>query len=144
MRLLASTDIALRVLMLLARAPAERPVSVETLATALGGLSSHHLHKIVQDLTGLGVTRTVRGSGGGVLLAVPPEQVRLGTVVRALERDQALVECFRDEGCACTLVLGCGLRGMLGTAQNRFYASLDGHTLADCIPVTAAPVRAPS
>ena len=144
MRLLASTDIALRVLMLLARAPAERPVSVETLATALGGLSSHHLHKIVQDLTGLGVTRTVRGSGGGVLLAVPPGQVRLGTVVRALERDQALVECFRDEGCACTLVLGCGLRGMLGTAQNRFYASLDGHTLADCIPVTAAPVRAPS
>ena len=139
MRVLASTDIALRVLILLGHAPAERPVSVETLATALGGLSSHHLYKIFQDLTALGVTRTVRGTGGGVLLALPPEQVRLGAVVRALEHDQALVECFREQGCACTLVAGCRLRGMLGAAQNRFYESLDGHTLADCIALTPAP-----
>ena len=40
MRLLASTDFALRVLMLLARRPAEQPVSVETLARELGGLAT--------------------------------------------------------------------------------------------------------
>ncbi len=134
MRLLASTDIALRVLTLLARSPSERPVSVDALAKVLGGLSNNHLHKIVQDLSSIGVTRTVRGTGGGVLLALPPEQVRLGPVVRALERDQALVECFRAEGCNCTLVSGCRLRGMLAAAEAQFYQSLDGNTLADCIP----------
>ncbi len=138
MRVLASTDIALRILVLLARAPTDRPMSVDTLARELGGLSSNHLHKIVQDLNGLGVTRTLRGMGGGVLLAVPLEQVRLGTLVRALEREQALVECFRAEGCTCTLVVGCRLQGMLAAAQDRFYESLNAHTLADCVPIGAA------
>ncbi len=138
MRLLAGTDFALRVLMLLAGAPPGRPVSVERLARDLGGLSRHHLHKIVQDLTALGITRTLRGSGGGVMLARAPDQVRVGTVVRQLEADQAVVECFRADGCACTLLPHCRLRGMLREAQERFYAGLDGYTLADCIPPLTA------
>ena len=133
MRLLASTDIALRVLMLLARSKPDQPVSVEAMAQALGGLSRHHLHKIVQDLTAIGVTRTQRGTGGGVLLAKAPAQIGVGTVVRELEQDQAVVECFRADGCECTLVVGCRLRGMLARAQERFYATLDSQTLADCI-----------
>ena len=76
-----------------------RRLSVETLAGRLGGLSRNHLHKIVQVLTALGITRTPRGTGGGVALAVPPKHVRLGTLVRQLEADQPLVERFRqDEG----------------------------------------------
>jgi Rrf2 family nitric oxide-sensitive transcriptional repressor len=133
MRLLASTDIALRVLMLLAGEPTGRPVSVEALARELGGLSRHHLHKIVQNLTALGVTRTVRGAAGGVALAREPGDIRLGLLVRALEGEQALVECFRPEGCACTLMPLCGLRGRLRAATESFYRSLDAATLADCV-----------
>ncbi len=134
MRLLASTDIALRILMLLARQPAGQHLNVEVLARELGGLSRNHLHKIVQDLTALGVTRTLRGAGGGVMLAVSPDEVTIGTLVRQLEADQAVVECFRSDGCACTLVRDCRLRGMLRDARDSFYASLDGHTLAECQP----------
>jgi Rrf2 family nitric oxide-sensitive transcriptional repressor len=133
-RLLASTDIALRVLMLLAREPVGRHLNVEVLARDLGGLSRNHLHKIVQELTALGVTRTVRGAGGGVMLAVSPETVMIGTLVRQLEADQAVVECFRSDGCACTLMRDCRLQGMLQDARNSFYTCLDGHTLADCLP----------
>jgi Rrf2 family nitric oxide-sensitive transcriptional repressor len=134
MKLLASTDFALRVLMLLSRQPAESHMNVEALSRELGGLSRNHLHKIVQDLTALGITRTVRGAGGGVMLAIAPDQVPLGRLVRQLETDQALVECFRLEGCTCTLVPECRLRSLLRDAQNSFYASLDRHTLADCLP----------
>ncbi len=137
MRLLASTDIALRVLMLLAGEAPGHHLSVEALARTLGGLSRHHLHKIVQDLTALGITRTVRGAGGGVLLAVAADQVRLGTLVRQLEADQAIVECFRADACGCTLVAGCRLRGMLRGAQNSFYTNLEQHTLADCLPIAS-------
>jgi Rrf2 family nitric oxide-sensitive transcriptional repressor len=136
-RLLASTDLALRVLILLGREPDGQHLSVDALARALGGLSRHHLHKIVQDLTGLGVTRTVRGAGGGVRLAMPPDQIRLGTVVRQLEGEQVLVECFRPEGCSCTLAPGCRLRGMLKDAKQSFYDTLDRNTLADCLPMVA-------
>ncbi|MDR3522622.1 MAG: Rrf2 family transcriptional regulator [Acetobacteraceae bacterium] len=133
MRLLASTDIALRVLILLGREAAGAHLSVEALATALGGLSRNNLHKIVQDLGALGVTRTVRGAGGGVMLAIPPNAIRLGSLVQRLEAEQALVECNRPDGCACTLLPDCRLRGMLGNAQSQFYRALDTQTLADCL-----------
>jgi len=133
MRLLASTDYALRVLMLLATAPPGERISVDVLARELGGLSRNHLHKIVQELTALGLTRTARGTGGGVVLAVPPETVRLGALVRQLEADQPVVECFRPNGCACTLLPGCRLRGMLAVARDSFYQSLEAFTLADCL-----------
>ncbi len=142
MRLLAATDFALRVLMVLRRQPAGRPLSVEMLARELGGLSRHHLHKIVQELTALGVTRTTRGIAGGVALAVDPATLQLGTLMRRLESRQPLVECFRGQGCTCTLVSECGLKGMLRQAEDRFYAALDEHTLAECVPsegVTHAP-----
>ena len=136
MRLLASTDIALRVLMVLA-ARSGRHLIVEALSHELGGLSRNHLHKIVQDLSALGVVRTIRGAGGGVALAAEPERIRLGWLVRQLEADQPLVECFRADGGGCTLHPGCRLRGMFSRAQDAFYASLDGHTLADCLPLPA-------
>lgn len=134
MRLLASTDYALRVLMLLGRRGSEEPLKVEAIAGLLGDLSRNHLHKIVQDLAGLGILRTARGAGGGVSLARPLSDVRLGWLVRALECDQPLVDCFRVTGGGCVINSDCRLRGMFGEAQEAFYASLDRHTLADCLP----------
>ena len=132
MRLLASTDYALRVLMLLGRQEAGQNLNVETIASQLGGLSRNHLHKIVQELAGLGVLRAVRGAGGGVSLAKPLAEVRLGWLVRALEADQPIVECFREDGGCCVIDPGCRLRGMIARAREAFYQSLDQHTLADC------------
>src|SRR5664279_1332042 len=113
MRLLASTDYALRVLMLLGRHESGQNLNVETIASQLGGLSRNHLHKIVQELAGLGILRAVRGAGGGVSLAKPLADIRLGWLVRTLESDQAIVECFRDDGGSCVIEPGCRLRGML-------------------------------
>jgi len=133
MRLLASTDIALRVLMLLGRQDPGVKLNVERMSGQLGGLSRNHLHKIVQDLAGLGVLQTVRGAGGGVVLAKPLREVRLGSLVRKLEADQPLVDCFRADGGCCSLRPECRLRAMLRSAREAFYEALDAHTLADCV-----------
>jgi len=133
MRLLASTDMALRVVMLLGRRGSGEQMNVETMAQQLGDLSRNHLHKIVQDLAALGVLRTIRGAGGGVTLAAPLEETRLGSLIRSLESDHALVECFRADGGCCVLEPGCRLRVMLRDARESFYQSLDQHSLADCI-----------
>jgi Rrf2 family nitric oxide-sensitive transcriptional repressor len=132
-RLLASTDYALRILMLLGQDAPEGTTNVPALAERLGGLSRNHLHKIVQELAALGVVRTVRGANGGVRLAKPARDVRIGALVRALEADQAMVECFRaDHG--CSLEPGCRLQPMLRKARKNFYETLDDYTLADCLP----------
>jgi Rrf2 family nitric oxide-sensitive transcriptional repressor len=130
-RLLASTDFALRVLMRLAADPA-RHRSTEALAQEVG-VPRNHLHKIVQDLAEAGMVRTLRGARGGVMLARPPSEISLGAVVRHLEQGQALVECFRADGGACCLSPDCRLRGALWRAREAFLATLDAGTLADCV-----------
>jgi len=102
MKLLTSTDFALRVLILLASTP-ETHISTDALAQELV-VSRHHLHKIVQFLTEVGLVRTIRGARGSVLLARPASQIILGAVIRRHEKDQALVECFRPDGGACNSI----------------------------------------
>jgi Rrf2 family transcriptional regulator, nitric oxide-sensitive transcriptional repressor len=135
MRLLASTDFALRALMRLAAEP-DRHMNTEELAREIG-VPRNHLQKLVQALAEAGLVRTLRGARGGVLLAMPASEIRLGTVVRWLERDQALVECFRPDGGTCCMTATCRLRGVLARARETFLRELDSTTLADCIPVHA-------
>jgi Rrf2 family transcriptional regulator, nitric oxide-sensitive transcriptional repressor len=137
MRLLISTDLALRVLMRLSTAP-DTHVSTDALARELV-VSRNHLHKIVQYLTEAGLVRTIRGARGGVMLARAAEEIRVGDVVRDHEEDQALVECFQLDGGACTLLPRCRLKGMLAGAKDVFYRHLNQYTLADCV---GAPVSA--
>ena len=131
MRLLTSTDFALRVLMRLSATP-DTHASTDELARELI-ISRHHLHKIVQYLTEAGLVRTIRGARGGVMLARPAREIKVGDVIRSHEQDQALVECFRADGGACNLLPRCRLRGMLDAAKNAFYQHLDRYTLADCL-----------
>jgi Rrf2 family nitric oxide-sensitive transcriptional repressor len=142
MRLLTSTDLALRVLMRLSAAPDEH-VNTEVLARELV-ISRHHLQKIVQYLTEAGHVRTIRGAQGGVMMARPASEIRIGEIVRRHEQDQALVECFRPYGGACTLLPRCNLRGMLAGAKDAFYQHLDRYTLADCLAGGVAPAQEPA
>ena len=142
MRLLTSTDFALRVLMRLSATP-DTHASTDELARELI-ISRHHLHKIVQYLTEAELVRTIRGARGGVMLARPAREIKVGDVIRSHEQDQALVECFRPDGGACTLLPRCRLRGMLDGAKNAFYAHLDRYTLADCLTGLAPFVNTPA
>lgn len=137
MRLLASTDYALRLLMRLALEPARLKTS-EDLAREIG-VPRNHIQKIVQDLVEAGVVRTTRGARGGVALARAAEAISLGAVVRRLEREQVLAECFRADGGACCLSPDCRLKGRLWRAREAFLRELDASTLADCVGLPALP-----
>ncbi len=128
MRLTAFTDFGLRALMRMAGEP-ERGFSTAELAAELG-LSRHHLFKIMQRLANAGIVTTRRGSGGGAMLARPAAEIRLGAIVRLLERGQPLVECF-GPGCECGLVRSCRLKARLRAAEAAFLAELDRTTLAE-------------
>jgi Rrf2 family nitric oxide-sensitive transcriptional repressor len=130
MRLRTSTDFGLRALMLLAARP-DRTVSTNEMATGLG-ISRDHLTKVVQALAKAGFVATRRGKGGGFALARPADTLTLGEVVRALEADQPIVECFRADGGACTLTPGCRLKGRLIAAREAFLRELEATSLADC------------
>ncbi|MGY3616412.1 RrF2 family transcriptional regulator [Bradyrhizobium sp. USDA 10063] len=130
MRLTLFTDFALRALMRLAGEPTRSFATSEIAAEF--GISRNHLAKVVRNLADSGFITTQRGAGGGFMLARPPQAITLGEVVRALESDQALVECFREDGGACVLTPRCRLKGKLAAAREAFLRELDATTLAEC------------
>ena len=129
MRLNVGTDYGLRVLMYLLAQTGER-VQIEEMAETFA-VSANHLTKVVQRLARAGFVTTYRGRAGGVALARPPEEVNLGDVLRSLEADFAVVECFLEGGTACCLLPACRLRGLVREALEAFVATFTKYTLAD-------------
>ena len=86
MRLTSFTDYALRVLMF-THAAGGRLVTIEEMAGAYD-ISRAHLRKVVNALTRNGYLTAVRGRSGGIRLAIPPEEIILGDVVRATALDR--------------------------------------------------------
>jgi len=124
MRLSRHTDYALRVLIHLAARP-ERLASIAEIARAYA-ISENHLMKVVHMLGRAGFVRTVRGRGGGIELAVPAADIRIGDVVRHGEADLNMAECGE-----CLIAPACGLTSVLNEALGAFLAVLDRYSLAD-------------
>jgi len=130
MRLTGFSDYTIRTLIYLALRPGTL-CTIDEIACAYG-ISVNHLTKVVHQAAQAGVVQTVRGQGGGLRLARPPEAITIGAVLRHTEPDWDIVPCFaRDD--ACPIQPACVLQGTLDKALAAFLAVLDGVTLADLI-----------
>ncbi len=130
MRLTRYTDYSLRVLVYLAVRP-DGFGTIQAVAEAYD-ISRNHLMKVVQELNRRGYIDTVRGKGGGMRLRLPPGKINVGRVVRDMESDLALVECFGPDN-RCVITPECVLKNVLAEALNAFLAVLDRYTLADLV-----------
>ncbi len=131
MQLTIFTDYGLRVLMY-AAAHRNRLCSVREIADHYG-ISYNHLVKVVHRLAQLGHIRSVKGKGGGITLAGEADSLRLGQLVRELEPNMNIVECFDRDTNTCRITNACQLKHFLSDASRAFIASLDAHTLADTV-----------
>ena len=131
MRLTTFSDYTLRVLIYLAL-DQTKLVTIPLIAGAYG-ISENHLMKVVHQLARAGVVETVRGKGGGIRLARPPEEIRLGQIVKAAEGAAPIVECLGEEESACCIAPACRLSGILVRAFAALYDVLDEYTLADLV-----------
>ena len=69
----------------------------------------------------------------GIRLALLPEEINIGAVVRKTEDDFNLVECFSCTTNRCVITPVCRLRGVLHEALAAYIAVLDQYSLQDLI-----------
>ncbi len=105
---------------------------IEDIATSYG-ISKAHLLKSSRQLGQLGYLTTLRGRSGGVKLALPPEKIALGEVLREIEDTSEFVECFKPATNTCPLAGECKLTGLFHQGIEAFFSSMDGITIADLV-----------
>ena len=139
MRLTLYTDYSLRMLMYLGLNPDLTP-TIQQIADSFD-ISQNHLMKVAHELGQMGYVETVRGRNGGLRLAKPAKEIKLGDVINDCENDFALVECFDNERNQCVLTPACRLKHVLRESLDSFFQSLNQYSVADLLLEKKALMR---
>jgi|TARA_R110000850_G_scaffold105703_1_gene216754 Rrf2 family nitric oxide-sensitive transcriptional repressor len=130
MQITRYTDYSLRVLLYLGLRKDEQ-VTIQEIADSYQ-ISKNHLMKIVQELNVQGYVLAVRGKNGGLKLNQEPKDINVGKLVRLMEKDTNLVECFSEKN-TCAITPHCQLKHVFSEALNAFYQTLETYTLEDLL-----------
>lgn len=129
MRISTRGRYGLRAMFELARGFGKAPVLMKTVAERQD-LSPKYLHALLTALKSAGLVRSVRGAGGGFVLARPPGQIRLGDILQALEGPPTLVKCVADPR-ACDRSKRCPARRVWRNLSQAIENALNNVTLKD-------------
>jgi Rrf2 family nitric oxide-sensitive transcriptional repressor len=131
MRLTTHADLSFRTLIFLGVA-GDDGATIPQIAQAFGA-SENHLRKVVTELSRLELVRATRGRSGGLRLAVAPEQVTIGGLLRQFEPEFAACECLGAGQNGCVIFGACGLQRVFNESLQALFATLDRYTLADVL-----------
>jgi Rrf2 family cysteine metabolism transcriptional repressor len=132
-------EYGVRLMMELARHYGAGPVSLAEMADH-EALPRPYLEQLVSSLRAAGLVHSTRGAHGGYTLAAPPERIRMGAVVRALEGPIAPMICASEDAehaAACERTGFCNVNLLWVKVRHAITEALDSVTLADL----AAPRR---
>ncbi len=121
------TDYALRAVQFIARQNGEL-VSVDTLVRLLG-VPRPFLRKILQNLVHKRILNSYKGSGGGFLLAKPPEGIFLLKLIEIFQGKLSLNECFLKKS-ICPNVKTCLLHKKIKNIERHVISELEGITIS--------------
>ena len=135
MKLSSKGIYALRVLPHLARAYGQGPLSAARLAE-LEQLPVKYLEQILGTLRNNGLLVSERGKQGGYSLRIPPEEITLGRIIRAVDGPLAPIPCASrtaphdDPDCPYEFET-CWLRHLMLRVRDNISAVLDQENLAE-------------
>ncbi len=132
MRLSTRGEYGLRTMTSLAKFYPSGPVSLGQIARD-ENISLAYLEQLIGHLRRKGLVTSTRGARGGYTLARPPEQIKVGDVVRAVEGPIAPVDCVSEEEpeCKCEHQSDCRTRVVWERLRDTIAETLDSTTLAD-------------
>ncbi|MBR6872068.1 MAG: RrF2 family transcriptional regulator [Ruminococcus sp.] len=94
-------------------------------------ISQKYLEQIISVLSKAGYVRSVRGTGGGYMLAKPPEEYTVGMILRLTEGSLAPVACLEFEQNTCPRAERCVTLGVWKKLYDAINGVVDNITVAD-------------
>ena len=129
MKLSTRSRYGARILVDLARYSNQGPVQIGEISKRQD-ISVKYLEQLIRPLKQAKMVNSVRGPKGGHLLALKPEDITLGQIVRLFEGQSELVECISNPE-KCSMSDDCQVRLAWGDATRVLYEKLDSTTIAD-------------
>jgi Rrf2 family iron-sulfur cluster assembly transcriptional regulator len=107
MRMSSKAQYAVRAMVRLSLESPETPVSSKIIAER-EGISLAFLEQILSKLRRADIIRSVRGPGGGFVLARPAGQIRMDEIIESVDEPLMPVSCMDEAGqCNCEEPCGC-------------------------------------
>ena len=100
-------------------------------------ISANYAAQIFRRLTTAGLVKSVKGPGGGYILAREPEQISAGDILRAIEGPFALVHCVLDNETPCNRTDKCATHRLWAKLSQTMEDYLEAVTLEALIDESA-------
>ncbi len=97
------------------------------------GISKKYLEQIIAVFAKSHLLRTNRGSQGGYMLAVSPDQCTVGDILRLTEGSISIVDCVDQDPQICDRITFCPTLPVWKGLSKLINEYLDGITLQDII-----------
>ena len=131
MKLSTRTRYAVRAIIELAQNNNSEPLQLKVIAQRQE-ISVKYLEQLMAVLRSAGFVRSIRGSKGGYVLAMAPNQIKMNEVLHRLEGIVATVECVENENC-CSRSAGCAARYLWAQVEKAIENVLQSMTLQDLV-----------
>lgn len=123
---------ALRLMMDLATAQKDSPVSLKEVAKRQG-ISIKYLEQIISVLNKAGYVKSIRGAQGGYVLGKEPNAYTVGMILRVTEGSLAPVACIEGDASDCEKVNRCATAMLYRKINDAVNSVVDSLTLQDLV-----------
>lgn len=138
MQLKITTDYSIRAMLYLAANPGRTVTGSET-AEAME-IPPDYIRSVLGPLKRAGLITASRGSGGGWMLACPPDQITLYQIVSLSEATMRINRCMEEDGyCSRQAVGTCPVRRLYGALQQQMETALRTCTLETLLQTSRQP-----
>lgn len=96
-------------------------------------ISENYLEQLFATLRKSGLVKSTRGAQGGYILADLPENISVGTILRALEGSLAPVDCVSEDPVECSRNQICVTKFIWEKIRDSVNKVVDGITLKDLV-----------
>ncbi|RCX16851.1 BadM/Rrf2 family transcriptional regulator [Anaerobacterium chartisolvens] len=134
MKLSTKGRYGLKAMLDLALHDSEGQVALKTIAERQG-LSENYLEQLFAILKKAELVKSIRGAQGGYILSQTPDNITVGSVLRALEGSLAPTECVTDssEPLYCSKSGKCVTKLVWEKIRDKVNEVVDSMTLADLL-----------